>query len=182
MPGSVRAALAFSVPIDLQDCAQQMARPQNWVYHRRFLRSLKRKVTRKQPYFPAELSLDTLSGVKTLTDFDDAFTAPLHGFTSAADYYQRCSAKQFLNAINIPTLIVSARNDPFLGAGCFIDDDRLAETPVAFKAPQQGGHCGFKPRGHRRGENYWSEQVAIDFVRTLNKGPENELGKIAGKQ
>ncbi|MGB3851442.1 MAG: alpha/beta fold hydrolase [Tunicatimonas sp.] len=170
VPGSVRAALAFSVPIDLQDCARRMARPQNWVYHRRFLRSLKRKVTRKQPHFPAELSLSDLNKVKTLTDFDDTFTAPLHGFDSAADYYRRCSSKQFLTTIEVPTMVVSARNDPFLGSACFIDDDRLHRTPVTFVAPDEGGHCGFMPRGHRRGENYWSEQVAVDFARTLDCG------------
>jgi predicted alpha/beta-fold hydrolase len=142
-----------------------MARPRNWVYHRRFLRSLKRKVIRKQPHFPAELSLSALDRVKTLTDFDDTFTAPLHGFASAADYYQRCSAKQFLAAIKVPTLVVSARNDPFLGSESFIDDDRLVGTSVAFVAPKQGGHCGFMPRGHRRGENYWSEQVAVHYAR-----------------
>ncbi len=167
VPGNVRAALAFSAPIDLQACARQITRPRNWVYHRRFLRSLKRKVARKQPHFPEELRLETLAEVKTLTDFDDAFTAPLHGFSSAADYYQRCSSKQFLTAIRVPTRVVNARNDPFLAPACFIDDDRLAATPVEFVAPAQGGHCGFMPRGHRAGQNYWSEQGAVDFVRKL---------------
>ena len=165
VPGNVRAALAFSVPIDLHDCARQMARPRNWIYHRRFLRSLKQRVARKQPHFPDDLRLDTLAEVKTLTDFDDAFTAPLHGFRSAVDYYRRCSSKQFLPNIEVPTQVVSARNDPFLGPNCFIDDDRLARTPVEFVAPEAGGHCGFMPRGHRAGENYWSEQLAVDFAR-----------------
>lgn len=165
VPATVRTAVAFSAPIDLQACARQLALPQNWVYHRRFLRSLKRKITRKQPHFPEALQLDTLAGVKSLVDFDDAFTAPLHGFQSAADYYQRCSSKQFLTAIRVPTLLVNARNDPFLAPACFIDDDRLSETPVQFVAPEQGGHCGFLPRGHRAGQNYWSEQLAVNFAR-----------------
>ena len=165
VPTTVRAALAFSAPIDLQACARQIVRPRNWVYHRRFLRSLKQKVTRKQPSFPEELRLETLAGVKTLVDFDDAFTAPLHGFRSAADYYARCSSKPFLTAIEVPTQLVNARNDPFLAPACFVDGDRLRGTPVTMVASEQGGHCGFLPRGHRRGENYWSEQLAVNFAR-----------------
>ena len=166
LPANVRAAITFSVPLDLQRCAQQITQPSNRIYHRRFLKQLKQKVIRKHPLFPDELSIQTLNSVRTLIDFDDYFTAPLHGFCDAADYYQQCSSRQFLRNIRIPTLIVNAQNDPFLAPECYNVDDQLTNQFVTFLTPEQGGHCGFWPKGHRRGENYWSEQVAIAFART----------------
>ena len=161
---AIRAGITFSVPLDLHACAYQISQPVNRIYHRRFLRQLKQKIMSKHPLFPDELRTEPLARVKTLIDFDDYYTAPLHGFRGAADYYQQCSSKQFLKNITVPTLIVNAQNDPFLTPECYMASDGLKDSPVTFLAPRQGGHCGFLPQGHRRGENYWSEQQALEFV------------------
>lgn len=163
----IRSAVAFSVPLDLGACAHQMTLPSNRVYHRRFLRRLRQKIINKHPHFPDQLSLEPLRRIRTLVDFDDHYTAPLHGFRDAADYYRQCSSKQFVQDIAVPTLIVNARNDPFLAPECYLADDWPTDGPVTFYAPAQGGHCGFLPRGHRRGEDYWSERVATEFVAGL---------------
>ena len=145
-----------------------MTLPSNRVYHRRFLRRLRQKIINKHPHFPDQLSLEPLRRIRTLVDFDDHYTAPLHGFRDAADYYRQCSSKQFVQDIAVPTLIVNARNDPFPSPGVLLGR-RLAHrrSRDVFYAPAQGGHCGFLPRGHRRGEDYWSERVATEFVAGL---------------
>ena len=167
LPSAVRGGITFSVPLDLHACAQRITHPRNRMYHRRFLRQLKQKIITKQPFFPDDLSVDALNGIRTLIDFDDRYTAPLHGFRDAADYYRQCSSKQFLSSITVPTLIVNAQNDPFLPPSCYLSGHQVADCPVTFLAPEQGGHCGFLPRGHRRGEDYWSERIARTFSRAI---------------
>jgi len=96
--------------------------------------------------------------------FDELFTAPIHGFQGAEDYYKKCSSKFFLNTIQTPTLVVNADNDPFLPEECL--DPGLFEraTQVTFERPRHGGHCGFVSYGHRPW--YWSEQRAVAFCLT----------------
>ena len=163
---AIRGGITFSVPLDLHACSRQLIHPTNRVYHRRFLKQLRQKIVDKQPRFPNDISLESLKQIKTIIDFDDYYTAPLHGFRNAADYYQQCSSKQFLESITVPTLVVNAQNDPLLAPECYLTDGSLDHSLVTFLAPEQGGHCGFWPKGHRRGENYWSEQVALLFART----------------
>ena len=165
LPPAVRGAITFSVPLDLHACARQITRPMNRIYHRRFLKQLKQKIMRKHPSFPHQLSIESLNQIRTLIDFDDHYTAPLHGFQDAADYYRQCSSRQFLANIQVPTLIVNAQNDPFLPPECYLTDTHPNHDLLTFLAPKQGGHCGFLPKGHHRGENYWSEQVALQFAR-----------------
>ena len=165
---TIRGGITFSVPLDLAACARRITHPSNRVYHRRFLRQLKQKIVRKHPTFPRDLPLEALADVRTLVDFDDRYTAPLHGFRNAQDYYEQCSSKQFLDDIAVPTLIVNAQNDPFLPQSCYLTYPPRRETAITFVAPVQGGHCGFLPRCHRPGQDYWSEQVARRFARTLS--------------
>lgn len=164
LPG-IRAGITFSVPLDLYACARQITQPTNFIYHRRFLSQLKRKITEKQPFFPDELRIEPLAQVRTLIDFDNYYTAPLHGFQDATDYYRQCSSKQYLACITVPTLVVNAQNDPFLAPECYLANAPSEGSALTFVAPKQGGHCGFLPQGHRRGENYWSEQLAVSFAK-----------------
>ena len=164
-PPTLRGGITFSVPLDLSACAHQLGQPSNRVYHHRFLSQLKRKIIAKQALFPEELSLEPLQQIKTLVEFDDRYVAPLHGFRDAADYYAQCSSRQFLPDIKVPTLIVNAQNDPILAPECYLPDGHPDHKTVVFLAPRQGGHCGFLPQGHRPGNNYWSEDVALQFAR-----------------
>ena len=110
---TVKSAIVFSVPLDLHSGCRQISRPSNIIYSKRFLRTLKRKVKLKARHFP-EIQTNHLSHIQDLMSFDDHYTAPMHGFKDALDYYTSCSALFVLDQIKVPALIVNALNDPFL--------------------------------------------------------------------
>ncbi len=157
----IRSAVVFSVPLDLLAGAIHLARPENTAYERRFLRSLKKKLMMKHSQFPEAIELTRWSKVKSLIDFDEYFTGPIHGFAGAHDYYEKCSSKNFLSSNRTPTLVVNALNDPFLPPACL--DHQLFEglEHLTFETPQHGGHCGF-PAKNKEGL-YWSESRALSF-------------------
>jgi len=157
---SIEAAVAFSVPVDLAETTRVLERKGNWAYNRRFLRKLSKKIRLKAAMFPGEVDISLLDGVKSLKDFDDVFTAPLSGFVDADDYYRRCSCGQFLSAIKVPSLLVSADNDPFLGESCYPRATAGGSEFFHLETPRHGGHVGF----HLTGGEYWSEKRAVDFV------------------
>ncbi len=155
----ITTAIVFSVPLDLHTSCVEIMKPANWLYHQRFLKSLKTKVLQKSSQQPT-IRVDHLNSVKTLMEFDDQFTAPIHGFANAIDYYTRCSSIHFLEAIQTKTLIINAKNDPFLSRECF--PDLKEHTFVKTESPLHGGHVGF---AHFGGNGlYWSELRALDFI------------------
>ncbi|MGB3180340.1 MAG: alpha/beta fold hydrolase [Cyclobacteriaceae bacterium] len=161
-PGVIKKAAVFSVPLDLHDCLRELSKPHNYIYSRRFLRNLKEKVRQKAALMPDDIDADLLSEVKDLKTFDNLYTSILHGFSDAVDYYEQCSSLQFLEKIDLQTLIVNAANDPFLGVNCY-PVSGLADHPhITFEVPEQGGHCGFADNRDR--DLYWSERRALSFV------------------
>jgi predicted alpha/beta-fold hydrolase len=158
----ISRAVAFSVPVDLSSSARQLAQPQNRIYMRHFLKSLQKKVLLKRDLLPADLPFDRLAKMRTFHEFDEYFTAPLHGFQSAEDYYLKSSALNYLGGIQIPTLLVNARNDPFLSAACFPSEIAKSHPHLFLETPSFGGHCGFLPED-RQGE-CWSESRALAFL------------------
>ena len=158
----ITRSVVFSVPLDLASCAKQLHQWYNWVYSRRFLKSLKQKVKVKMSQFPGALEANLLKQIKTLNDFDELFTAPVNGFENAQDYYTQSSARYFLDKIAIPTLIVNAQNDTFLAPPCYPRKQVAQLDNVFLETPAQGGHCGFTPLKGKT--TYWSEQRAIDFI------------------
>jgi hypothetical protein len=166
LPPEVNKSIVFSVPLDLSSSSRQIDEPGNFIYSRRFLRNLKRKISQKNRAMPEALSTGYFKNIRTLKDFDDFYTAPLHGFQDAEDYYTSCSSLYFLDTIAIPTLIVNARNDPFLSEKCY-PAERLKEHPCVYlEAPKEGGHVGFIPRHPLQNGNYWSEDRAVRFAGT----------------
>lgn len=163
LPEAVEKAIAFSAPIDLAASCEMLNRGFSRIYLRRFLRHLKEKVVEKEKLFPAEISSKHYRRIRTFADFDDRYTAPLHGFRDASEYYARNSAIQFLRSIQIPTLLINAKNDPMLAPECF-PEAMARELPNVFmEFPEQGGHCGF-PSGSDIQGTYWSEQRALAFL------------------
>lgn len=155
---AVRKAVGISVPLNLHTSCLVISQPGNWIYTRRFLRSLSAKV-RAKPALAKALDVGKLNDIRTLLEFDDHFTGPLHGFAGAIDYYTRCSSIRFLPDIQIPTLILNAQNDPFLSPDCY----PVGTNPkVVTEFPLRGGHVGFT----RFGGNglYWSEMRALAFM------------------
>ncbi len=160
LPAVIKKAIAFSVPLNLRTSCEKISSPSNWMYSNRFLKSLKKKVIDKSRVLP-ELDVTPLNQVKTLLAFDDAFTAPLHGFKNAIDYYEQCSAIRFISAIQRPTLVVNALNDPFLSPECYPSE--FPNHPyLTFEYPKRGGHVGFAL--FAKNGLYWSELRALKFI------------------
>lgn len=157
----VRAA-AFSVPCDLESGAIKLAQPVAKLYMLRFLRSLRQKVRDKKRMFPDQIDDAGFDNIRTFMEFDNRYTAPIHGFKDAHDYFTRCSSRQFLPAIRIPTLLVNSKNDPFLAEPSFPYEEARASKDLFFEAPASGGHTGFITFD-RNGE-YWSETRALSFL------------------
>jgi len=158
-PEQLHRAVAFSVPCDLANSAAKLSEPENRIYMARFLRSLRAKLRVKDGIFPGELDLSGIDSVKTFVEFDDRFTAPLHGFKDADDYWTRSSCRQFLPDIRIPTLLVNALNDPFLGNRCYPREEAAGSAFFHFEAPAKGGHVGFPDA-----TGCWMERRAIDWL------------------
>jgi predicted alpha/beta-fold hydrolase len=165
-PGPICAAVAISVPCDLASAAARMSQPASRLYLDNFLRSMRAKAMAKVRRFPGQVPnrvRDTAwPSVRTFEAFDDCFTAPLHGFRDAADYYARCSARPLLPQIRIPTLILNAANDPFLSPECFPRAEAKANPQLWLEAPTGGGHVGFRGIGDR--QNYWHERRIVGFL------------------
>ncbi|HJU65386.1 MAG TPA: alpha/beta fold hydrolase, partial [Gemmatimonadaceae bacterium] len=114
LPPQLRAAVAISVPFDLARSTRHIDRGFSRVYQAHFLRSLKRKAHEKRRRFPDAMSAPAIDRARTLYQYDDAVTAPVHGFRDADDYYQRSSSIRWIERIRLPTLLLSAVDDPFL--------------------------------------------------------------------
>jgi predicted alpha/beta-fold hydrolase len=158
----VRRAVAVSVPVDLAASSVALARWENGLYMRYFLRSLRRKVRTKARQFPGEISTDGLATIRDFRGFDDRYTAPIHGFEDAEDYWRQSSSKPFLDAIRVPTLLINAADDPFLTPACYPTEIARRSDWFWLETPTHGGHVGFVTFG-RDGE-YWSERRAEDFL------------------
>lgn len=162
VPQTVHSAVTFSVPCDLEDSSKVLARRSRAVYMRYLLDQLKKKIIKKSQLFPGTLNISGLDRMQTFLEFDERFTAPLHGFAGAKDYWKKSSSRQFLHAIRKSTLIVNALNDPFLGPDCYPYAEVQENAHLTLLTPETGGHVGFV--GHGRQSLYWSECVAMDFV------------------
>jgi predicted alpha/beta-fold hydrolase len=147
-----RAVAAVCAPLDLAAGGHAIGRGFNrLVYTRMFLRSMKPKALAKLAQHPGLFDRDRLLAARTLYEFDDVFTAPLHGFRNTDDYWRRASAKPRLADIAIPALVVNARNDPFVPAPSLPRAHEVGRH-VTLWQPAHGGHVGFAagalPRGH----------------------------------
>lgn len=158
-------AVTFSVPCDLASSSKVLDSLFNReVYMRRFMKSLAGKIRQKKPFFPEMFDTRGLEDMRTFREFDDRFTAPLHGFDDAADYWRSSSSRPFLSEITIPALLVNADNDPFLGLECYPKEEAAASEHFYLEVPQEGGHVGF-PSNQREGS--WMAERAIRFLQEV---------------
>ena len=155
-------AVLFSVPCDLGKSAEKISQVQYRFYLESFLTTMRQKILKKN--LTVDLGVDTngIEKIKSFGEFDDRFTAPLHGFKSAQEYYQTCSSKNWLQEIAVPTLIVNAKDDPFLTKECFPIREARKNKNLFLETPKSGGHVGFVT--FNQGENYWSEKRAQEFL------------------
>lgn len=161
----IDAAVAVSVPYDLPGSAERLSNGlMGRTYGAYFLRSLRRKVRAKRHLLNGEVDVDRTLAARTLRDFDDACTAPLHGFAGADDYYARADVRRHLAHIRVPALLIQARDDPFLPRGA-TPDATVADNPhlsAAFSA--RGGHLGFVEGALPWRPRFWAEREAARFL------------------
>lgn len=140
---TVSAVASVSSPVDLAASGKAIGRGFNRrVYTRMFLNTMKPKALRKLQQHPGLFDRAALEAARDLYEFDNVFTAPLHGFKNTEDYWARGSAKPHLHRIRIPALVVNARNDPFVPASC-LPEKRAVGNHVTLWQPAHGGHVGF---------------------------------------
>ena len=167
----VRAAVAISAPIDLAGSSKQIDRKENYLYREMFLRSLSKKVRAKSKQFPNQVDVKKLGDVKSLYDFDNYFTAPVHGFKDANDYYRKASSNQFLFDIALPTMLMNAKDDPFLSDSCYPEKLAKFSDSLFLQTPDYGGHVGFKNPGSL---DYHVEE-AISFLKVHTPSRRSDL-------
>lgn len=144
----VDAAITFSVPCDAKDCIAQLSRPINRAYEQKFLTKLKNKLGKKMNQYPEAITLEKLDAVKTLAQFNEYFTAPIHGFANVDELYASGNCLADLRSITVPTLLVNAKNDPILGKKCYPIKEAESNPLFFLEIPKHGGHTGFsKSRG-----------------------------------
>jgi uncharacterized protein len=161
----VDAACAISAPLDLAGGGAALSRGFNMIYTRVFLQTLKPKCLQKLAQHPRLFDRDAMLRSRTLYEFDNVVTAPLHGFRDTNDYWHRASARHVLDDITVPTLVMNARNDPFLPARHL---PQKAARRVTLDYPAQGGHVGFAV-GAPRGRIDWLPQRMLHFLESAEE-------------
>ena len=165
LPSQLRAAAAISVPFDLSRSARRINRGLSRLYQRFFLNSLRRKAREKAVRFPDLAPASRIAGIRTLEDFDNVITGPLHGFRSAQDYYDRSSSLPWLERIRINTLLLSAVDDPMLPPEVLEEVREIASQNPALRLEfvERGGHAGFIAGSVPWRPFYYAERRVGDF-------------------
>lgn len=161
---TLRAAAAVSAPVDLQAAGNALERGFNMAYTKNFLWTMKRRSLARLAAHPRLFDGQKMLATRTLREFDNLVTAPLHGFRDVDDYYDRASSKPLLVKITVPTLLLNARNDPFLPAVVLPDAGDMS-TAITAEFPETGGHVGFVS-GAFPGKLNWLPQRLLDFFVT----------------
>lgn len=162
---------AVSTPIDLAACVRALGRPGNFIYENRFVVRMKKRLAERrrlnpQAFGPIFQATD-VAAIRTVFDFDDRITAPHFGFGDAPNYYATQSAQNFLDAIEVPTLLLAAQDDPLVPFAVY-SHPAIARNPhLALLAPRHGGHVAFL---HRQNPRFWADEAILDWVeRRRNK-------------
>ena len=165
-PPEVKSLCAVSPSIDLARCADALGQPSNFIYERRFVRGLRRRMHRKRDLFPDLYNTNSLEQVRSVREFDDKFTAPLSGYGNAENYYYKASALRVIDRIALPTLILAAQDDPFIPVESFSDPAVTGNPNLTVLTPPHGGHSGFiqRRRNDNNEDSFWAENRVVDFA------------------
>ena len=158
----IKSSVVFSVPCDLKDSSIELAKARNFIYMKRFLKMLHEKIRAKMELMPDRINDDNYNLIKNFKEYDDRYTAPENGFKDAEEYWLKCSSRFFIKDIKVPTLIVNAGNDPFLGGDCYPFDEASGNSNVILEVTESGGHVGFIE--FNKENLYWSERRALEFI------------------
>lgn len=160
IPQFIKKTLVFSVPCDIGSCSDELSKPSKWIYTKNFLMSLEQKLTQKAAKMPQLISLKDFKSIRNFRDFDNRYTAPLHGFIDADDYYKKVNSLNFIENINVPTLLTNSLNDPFLTDKCFPTEIANKHKYFHLETPQNGGHVGFEVK---KSKLTYAEQRALSW-------------------
>ncbi|MDH4186096.1 MAG: alpha/beta fold hydrolase [Nitrospira sp.] len=157
-------AIAVCPNIDPAQCASALEEPRNWLYHYHFLTKLKARIKRKAVIFPGRWNIRDLDHIRTISEFDNRYTAHDGGYASGSDYYDRAGARHVLHQVTVPTLIITAQDDPFIPYSMFGMPAILNNKQILVLAPKYGGHCGFLQQGQADEDRFWAEHRVMDFI------------------
>lgn len=169
-PPELRGIVAISPAIDLAACCEAISRPQCRIYEERFLRSLKVRMRRKAQLFPGIFDPDRIDRVRSLREFDDLVTGPFWGFGDSRGYYAQASSRPLLRHVRVPSLLITAQDDPFIPYAPFTDPEIAGNKNLLLLAPRHGGHVGFFARRRSSDsyeDHYWAEARAVEFCRLV---------------
>jgi predicted alpha/beta-fold hydrolase len=162
VPPELRGVCAVCPTLDLAACVDAIARPQNRLYQRHFVRNLKARMRRKAKLLPGQFQLNGMGRIRTVREFDDAITAPKCGYGNARNYYQQASARRVAARIAVPTLIITSQDDPVVPFEAFEASEIAGNPHIRILAPEFGGHCAFISRSSGP-ERYWAEARTLEF-------------------
>ncbi len=160
-PKEITRAAVYSTPCNLPSSAETLKYPSNIFYKKRFLGKLKKKIEAKAGQFPELIDLELLRKVEDFDAFDTHFTAKLHGFKDASDFYHSVSADNWMAQIQVETLIINALNDPLLGPKCYPIELAESKSEIVLEMPKRGGHTGFVVGNQ---EFTWAEYRFLEFL------------------
>jgi len=163
-PDGLVAVCAVSPTMDLAVCVKALERRSNIPYEWNFVRNLKGRMRRKAAAFPGSFSLDPLKRIWTVRQFDEAYTAPHHGFRDAADYYHRASAMRVIDRIRVPALVITAADDPFVPMSTFRDPAVASNPHITVVITPHGGHCAYVEQANDGYDGYWAEREIVRFT------------------
>jgi hypothetical protein len=155
----ITKASCISVPCDLEACSDKVT---NSAYRSYFIAKYAKKLKAKSAKMPGKIDLESFKKVKTLADYDDIYISPMFGFKNSKDYYEKTVCKPFLQYITIPTLVIIAKDDPFMKESCYPVEEAKANHNLYLEMPEQGGHVGFILCNKEN--EYWHERRVRDFV------------------
>jgi hypothetical protein len=160
-------AVAISPTMELETCVRAIERRANFPYQWNFVRNIKGRMRRKAAAWPGRFDLGPLERIWTIRTFDDRYTAPLNGFGDARNYYFRASSRRVVERTTIPTLILSAADDPFVPPAQFHDPALEGHPFLRVRVQPHGGHCGFVAEPTANDDGYWAETSAVTFLASL---------------
>ncbi len=157
----IAGVCAVSTPLELAACTRRLQEPQNWLYERMFVRSMKRRLRLRHKVMPERFPIDGLGRVRTVFDFDDRITAPAFAFRGAEHYYDTQSCARFLDAIGVPALLIQAQDDPMIPFEVYDHPAFRRNRNLRLLSVEHGGHVGFVSRGRPR---FWADHRIVEWI------------------
>ena len=166
VPRALRGVCGVCPALDLSACADALELRENYFYQRHFVNGLMARYARKVQLLPDRYPRNGFPRVRTVREFDDVITAPCFGFKDAEEYYEAAGAKKVIAQVRVPTLLITAEDDPFVPYVSFLAARVDRNPAIQFLAPKQGGHCAFISN-QGGAERFWAEQRIVEFCEGL---------------